>query len=306
MVPTAAWYSEKHLELSAGPGVNAVGSLPWMINGEYQQHVSVEDRGLHYGDGLFETFRVNNQVAINRAQHMHRLRVGLKTLQISASSDLIERHLNKYLYETNLPPIARLKVIVTRGGPARGYASIQAMPPTVVIGAAPYNDIDESKRIAGVTLRFCSTRLSSNETLAGVKHLNRLEQVLARSEWQDDTIYEGLMFDAEESIVEGTMSNLFLVHNTVLTTPTLDRSGVRGVMRGVIMEYIASEMGLVVKEQRVSRDDLHSADEVFISNSLIGALPVSQCDEFSWLPGPVTQDIHSAVLQREYSAVRRQ
>lgn len=302
----AAWCFEKHLDLSAGPSVTTVDSLPWMINGTYQQSVSLENRGLHYGDGLFETLRVNNRVAINRAQHMRRLRNGLKTLRISASMELIENHLTKYLYDTNLPSLARLKVLVTRGEPATGYASSPAMQATIVIGAAPYSDIEESKRLAGVSLRFCSMRLSSNATLAGVKHLNRLEQVLARSEWQDDNVFEGLMFNSEGTIVEGTMSNLFLVNNTVLKTPKLDHSGVSGVMRGVIIEYIAPELGLVVEEQPVSRDDLCSADEVFISNSLIGALSVKQCEEYSWPVGPVCRAIHNAVIERENSAVYQQ
>lgn len=276
-----------------------------MINGDYQQALSVEDRGLHYGDGLFETLRVNNQVAINRCEHMRRLRNGLKTLRIPASMDLIEEHLAKYLCETKLPPLARLKIIVTRGEPARGYAGSESMQATVAIGAAAYTDIEESKRQAGVTLRFCTMHLSSNAKLAGIKHLNRLEQVLARSEWQDDAIFEGLMFDSEESIVEGTMSNVFLVKNTVLKTPKLDLSGVRGVMRGLIIEQIAPKLGLVVDEQAVSLDDLRLADEVFISNSLIGALSVRQCEEFAWSPGAVCREIHSAIVQREYYAVHQ-
>ncbi len=283
-----------------------MGSLPWMLNGEWQQSVSIEDRGLHYGDGLFETLRVNNQVAINRAQHMRRLQSGLKTLQIPASIELIDRHLSKYLREIDLPPLARLKIIVTRGAPASGYARSASMQATIVIGCSPYADVEESKRQAGVTLRFCSMRLSSNTRLAGVKHLNRLEQILARAEWQDEHVFEGLMFDSEECIVEGTMSNVFLVNDSVLTTPRLDSSGVSGVMRGVIIDQIAPELGLLVKQQPVLRDDLHSADEMFISNCLIGVLAVKQCEEFSWVPGPVTRDILAAIRQREYSAVHQQ
>ncbi|MFK7731647.1 MAG: aminodeoxychorismate lyase [Pseudomonadales bacterium] len=286
--------------------MNTVDSLPWMINGDYQLSLSVTDRGFHYGDGLFETLRVNNQVVVNYAEHLLRLDSGLKTLNIPAPLHMIESHLAKYLRDNALPALSRLKIIVSRGGPAAGYVSEPSMQATIAIGAAPYKDIDDSKRQGGITLRFCTMRLSSNSVLAGIKHLNRLEQVLARSEWQDDSIFEGLMFDADDSIVEGTMSNLFLVENSVLKTPKLDNCGVRGVMRGVIIDCIAPELGLRVEELTLSRDNLRLADEVFISNSLIGAVPVRQCEEFSWSPGPVCSRIQNAIAHREYSAVHYQ
>ncbi len=270
-------------------------TLPWMINGEYQQFISADSRGYHYGDGLFETIRVQDQVALNLPMHIQRMHSGLRTLGIAANLELIESQVQKYMHQLQLPTVARLKIIVSRGGAARGYSCATSAPAHIAIGCSPYEDVTEELQKKGIQLRFCAMRLSLNPVLAGIKHLNRLEQVLARAEWQDDRIFEGLMFDTDDNLVEGTMSNLFLVVNDVLRTPAIDRCGVSGVMRREILDRIAPELGIDTEVGRLTRHDLRAADEVFITNSLIGSLSCRQCEDLHWAVGPMRLRIQNAI-----------
>jgi 4-amino-4-deoxychorismate lyase len=136
-------------------------------------------------------------------------------------------------------------------------------------------------------VRLCRLRLGQNTVLAGIKHLNRLEQVLARGEWDDDGIMEGLLLDGEERLVEGTMSNLFLIRDRILMTPELIRCGVAGILRTVVME-LAAGVPLPVQVTPLGLDDLREADEVFLTNSLIGIWPVIAVDDRPYRRGALT------------------
>ena len=131
-----------------------------------------------------------------------------------------------------------------------------------------------------ITVRICSMKLGTNERLAGLKTLNRLESVLARSEWRDKRIVEGLLRDADENIVCGTMSNLFIRRGNVLVTPLLDRCGVAGVMRRWVLEQ-APALGLKLTLRRVSLRDLRGAEEVFMTNALSGLMSVGEINDGS-------------------------
>jgi 4-amino-4-deoxychorismate lyase len=151
----------------------------------------------------------------------------------------------------------------------------------------PFPDYPQEYRSAGVTTRICETPLGCNPRLAGIKHLNRLEQVLARSEWEDPAIQEGIMLDSDGHIIEGTMSNLFLISNNMLYTPDLSRCGVTGVMREVVIE-LANSLGISVKSITMHRSMLEEGDELFLTNSLIGIWPVVRCDDKVYALGAVT------------------
>lgn len=124
-----------------------------------------------------------------------------------------------------------------------------------------------------MAVRYCETTISENSKLAGVKHLNRLEQILARNEWDTDEFQEGLMLTAQGNVVDGTMSNIFAVKDNMLFTPGLSLSGVAGVMRKTIID-IAKNCGLSVFEKDFTKSELELADEIFLSNSLFGIWPV--------------------------------
>ncbi len=120
--------------------------------------------------------------------------------------------------------------------------------------------------------------------------MNRLEQVLARNEWNDDQIHEGLMLDQTDCIVEGTMSNLFLVKDGILHTPTLDRCGVAGIMRSLVIEC-ANQNGSSVNVTRLSIKDIGEADELFVTNSIIVYWPIRLLGNTRFRVGPVTLNV---------------
>jgi len=168
---------------------------------------------------------------------------------------------------------AVLKLIVSRGVGVRGYrpSGRERCTRILTLGALP----PHADLAAPARLRICSLRLAANPDLAGLKTLNRLESVLARAEWRDARVIEGLMLDADENLVCGTMSNLFVRRGSCLTTPLLDRCGVEGVMRRFVLE-LAPRLGLEPAVRRLRLDDLGAAEEIFMSNAVAGIMPVGE------------------------------
>ena len=116
-------------------------------------------------------------------------------------------------------------------------------------------------------------RYAHNSVLAGIKHLNRLEQVLARSEWTDSSIAEGVVLDHEENVIEGTMSNVFYIKGKTLYTPELSACGVDGIIRRKVIT-LATELHLEICINKISLKSLMDADEIFMCNSVIGVWPI--------------------------------
>jgi 4-amino-4-deoxychorismate lyase len=170
-----------------------------------------------------------------------------------------------------------LKLIITRRALTRGYQSPPAAPAERLLIFYPQLFTAPESLSAGVQVRLCRQRLAEQPKLAGIKHLNRLEQVLARAEWDDPAIAEGLMLDQCSRLIEGTMSNLFLVRAGAVYTPRLHRCGVAGVVRELVIQRMAAECASVF-EADLTLDDLYAADEVFLTNSLIGIWPVIKID----------------------------
>jgi 4-amino-4-deoxychorismate lyase len=139
----------------------------------------------------------------------------------------------------------------------------------------------------GIRTRICKLRLGLQPALAGLKHLNRLEQVLARAEWNDKSIHEGILLDPEDHVISAISSNLFLVSGANLMTPRMDRCGVRGVMRAKILKAFKSRC----EQRRITLDMLPEADEVFVCNSVRGIFPVTRIDHWEYPIGPVTREI---------------
>jgi 4-amino-4-deoxychorismate lyase len=238
------------------------------INGRKSARIDYRDRGLQYGDGVFETMRVRRGQIRLMQYHVERLDMSCRQLDIAGPSlRALRRELARI---AALRSEGVLKLIVTRGASSsRGYRptgrerctrilALHALPKTVLAdGSTP------------ARVRLCATPLGLNPRLAGIKTLNRLESVLARAEWSDARIWEGLMRDVDENIVCGTMSNLFLRRGSSLMTPVLDRCGVAGVMRRWILET-AGGLRLSPVERRIRWQDLSEAEEVFMSNAVVG------------------------------------
>jgi 4-amino-4-deoxychorismate lyase len=237
------------------------------INGRRRSLLDQRDRGLQYGDGVFETMRVRAGGIRLLDFHLERLAAGCRLLKIrSTAPHLLRRELERIAAARQQ---GVLKLIITRGAGPRGYRPPPRAGTTriVTLNALPRAAASDAE--TPVRMRACATRLSVNPSLAGMKTLNRLDSVLARSEWTDARIWEGLMRDADGHWVCGTMSNLFLRRGTALMTPLLDRCGVAGVMRRWILASAAG-VHLRAVERRIRFEDLKSAEEVFMSNAVSG------------------------------------
>jgi 4-amino-4-deoxychorismate lyase len=170
-----------------------------------------------------------------------------------------------------------VKLVVTRGSGVRGYCPPAEPAPRRIVTGLPWPERDPACWTRGVRVRWCLTRLGRNPVLAGLKHLNRLEQVLARAEWDDDSIAEGLMMDEGGRVIGGTQTNLFAATRDGFATPALTECGVAGVMRRAFGAW-AAERGLVVAERMLTPADLDAGGSLLLTNSLIGAWPVRELD----------------------------
>ncbi|MBL0949671.1 MAG: aminodeoxychorismate lyase [Pseudomonas sp.] len=261
------------------------------VNGAPGEQLSVRDRGLAYGDGLFETIAVRGGRIPLLARHMARLAEGCRRLSIPLDLLLMESELQAFAGQLG-EGVAKL--VVTRGEGQRGYAPPQPCQPLRILQAAPLPQYPAAHAEQGVRLFPCVTRLAEQPLLAGLKHLNRLEQVLARAEWQGAEYAEGLMRDSSGRIIEGVYSNLFLVIEGGLVTADLSRCGVAGVMRAEILQQVQL-LGLAIELRDISFEELLSADEVFLCNSLYGIWPVRALQERHWSVGPLTRKLQAIV-----------
>jgi 4-amino-4-deoxychorismate lyase len=240
------------------------------VNGREGVTVDSRDRGFNYGDGLFETMRVRRRGVRLLDYHLDRLDEGCRRLGINGvSRRVLRRELNA---AAALRVDGVLKLVVTRGVGERGYRPTGKERATRVLSLHPLATPAQGAATLR-TARLCRLRLGVNPQLAGLKTLNRLECVLARAEWQDPEIWEGLLRDTDGSLVCGTMSNLFLRTGSALMTPKLDRCGVAGVMRRWVLET-AGMLKLRVREKRVLWSDVGKADEVFMTNAVAGVVPL--------------------------------
>ncbi|MDO8827068.1 aminodeoxychorismate lyase [Methylophaga sp.] len=267
-----------------------------LINGQPENRIDVADRGLQYGDGLFETIAYRHGRLEFLSDHLSRLMEGCDRLNIAFSATQQQSLLSEIdSVCQQLNSDAVIKVMLTRGAGGRGYRYQADMLPTRIISshAMPVYPV---ANISGITVRICQQRLAINPSLAGIKHLNRLEQILARNEWQDETIAEGLMLDYQERLIEGTMSNLFLVQNNKLFTAELSSSGIAGIMRKQLIR-IADSLDIPLSITSLTVDDLKSAEEVFVCNSLIGIWPVIRITDLDvdLSYGPLTLKLQNAL-----------
>lgn len=256
-----------------------------IVDGVAQAMIQADDRGLSYGDGVFRTLLLRGGRPANWQRHYTKLAADCACLGINCPEISV--------FEQDLAQIpvtetaCVVKIIVTRGISQRGYAPFSALTPARIVLASALPAPAPDCLSVGVRVRICSLRLARQPRLAGVKHLNRLEQVLARSEWQAPDIAEGLLLDEGEHVIGGTMSNLFIIRNQQLYTADLSHSGIAGVTRDRIMR-LAANLGLIVKVTQLNLADLFAAEEVMLCNSVIGVWQVRELDQKQWQSGRFT------------------
>jgi 4-amino-4-deoxychorismate lyase len=265
-----------------------------LVNGHAADSLPVLDRGLQFGDGVFRTLAVSGGRPLNWMNHHARLAADCGTLGLACpESELLAAEIAEVA-----PADATVKIIVTRGASGRGYGIPAGVRETRVVAAFESPSWDSRLAFDGVRLRLCTIRLALQPRLAGVKSLNRLENVLARREWRDSAVHEGLLCDSEGRVVEATTANVFVVHRGHLVTPRLDRCGVAGAQRDRVRQLAAS-LDERCEEVDLGIDEVMRADEVFLTNSLIRLWPVREIDGRVFRPGPVARVLREAIAAQE-------
>ncbi len=249
------------------------------IDGVEGNLLPADDRGLQYGDGVFETILVRNGVPRFLALHRDRLRRGLAQLGISFSADrALEDDIARAA--AMAPPLAILKIIITRGTARRGYAPPAQAVARRIVSLWLTTPLPAEVIEKGVILDVARLRLPQPSPFAGLKHLNRLENVLAAAEVTGES-FDALLLDNGGHLVSATSSNVFLVRGRELLTPRVDRVGVDGILRQVVLRE-AARLGIAAREQDLALDDLASADGMFITNARIGVVPVQRVREHAF------------------------
>ena len=259
-----------------------------LVNGVISDSIPAIDRGLAYGDGVFRTLLLRGGRPLHWPLHYAKLAADCRALGMECPSEPVLAR--EIIQAAQHEPDCVLKIIVTRGTGQRGYAPPQATQVTRVVMAAPLPRYPEEFMQTGIEARFCDIRLGLQPALAGLKHLNRLENVLARAEWDDPAIAEGVLLDVEGNVIGGTMSNLFIVERGALFTPGLTRCGVAGVTRARLMRAAAAH-DMSCHIENISSGRLLQADAILLVNSIIGVWQVVRLAGKTWGPMMVVRQL---------------
>ena len=258
-----------------------------LVNGELSPFVGADDRALAFGDGLWERVAVVNGTPWWWQDHMNRLRRGCELLGLAPPSQSVL--LREIQTVTAGRKQAIVKLILSRGAGSVAYLPGSDQVQTRVITAYPWPEERVRKAQLGVAARVCKTRIAVQPLLGGINHLNRLEMVLAAREMADHEEQEGLLLDANDHLISAIDSNLVLVFGDQMLTPRMDRSGVRGVLRGRIIREFKARTEL----RRITVDMIAEASEVFLCDVVRGIVPVLSVDGLELSPGPVTAEMQT-------------
>jgi len=262
-----------------------------LINGAKQSKISIFNRNIQFGDGLFETCVIENKKILFWVNHFARLNKGCEQLKISRVDESVwlsdvKKALSLCSYDRCV-----VKLILSRGESLRGYGFKDDIKP---VRAVIVSELQKVTLNNSFCLEYCQSGYDSNPKLAGIKHCNRLEQVLARAGLKSD---EGIMLDENHNVISVTQGNIYAIHGNTLITPKLDKCGVEGTRRDVILD-LAKLLGIKVKVDTLSVKELGQANEVFISNSIIGIQSISQIGDISFSENLITKKIKDAFTEK--------
>ena len=265
-------------------------TLIW-VDGLPADSLPLPDRGLEFGDGLFETLLLRSGTPLYPGLHSERLQRGGLVLGFPACRDAMARQL-----AVATAAVAgkgwswtALRITVTRGNGPRGYAPPMETTPRWVMRATR---LDKVEMLPPAALAVAGIRWPLQPAMAGLKHLNRLEQVLAAGEYQRAGLDEAVMLDQQGAVISVVAGNLFLATGKRLLTPSLQQCGIAGTRRRLVIERWAPALGLQVEETPVSLEQVGQADEVFFCNSLIGLRPVASLSGRSWQSHPLCMALY--------------
>ncbi|MCB1843213.1 MAG: aminodeoxychorismate lyase [Halioglobus sp.] len=261
--------------------------LTW-LDGAAVDALPLPDRGLEFGDGLFETLLLVDAVPAFLPLHLARLQRGLDVLRFPDCIERVEQYLADAVRELALKNwrYVAVRLTLTRGGGPRGYAPPQDSRPRCIVRASQIQG-DLTVPSAPARLGECSVRLGSQPALAGLKHLNRLEQVLCALEAREQSADDAVMLDQDGNVVCVGTGNLFMVKGRRLLTPPIIDCGIHGTRRQLVMERWAPSLRHEVVESRFTLQDMRDADEVFYTNSLVGIRAVRALGELEWCDHPL-------------------
>ncbi len=266
--------------------------LAHTVNGSFNGTISPLDRGLAYGDGVFRTLKMVDGLPQHWPAHYQKLVADCGAIGIVCpSAELLMSDLQQLFIPDE---VAVAKIIITRGDGERGYTPPAITAPMRLVIKSNMPNYPESRYSDGVHLHVCETRIAHQPKLAGVKHLNRLENVLARMEWHNPAISEGLMLDFQGNVIECTSANIFARFGDALITPRLDCCGIAGITRQRILDF-AHTLHLNAKVENFDLQKLFSADEIIICNSLYGAWQVRSIADKTWPKQTLSADIRRAL-----------
>nr|WP_319555042.1 aminodeoxychorismate lyase [uncultured Vibrio sp.] len=245
------------------------------VNGIPQTHVSLSDRSFQYGDGCFTTILTKKGELVYWPEHVARMEACLKTLGIPFPDwqVVFEWAADAAMSED----YAGVKIHISRGTGGRGYSPSGIEGPTVTISNFPFPRHYVDWQANGISLGVCETRLGIQPLLAGHKHNNRLEQILAKAEMEGTGFADAVTLNVQNHVIETTMANLFWVKDNSVYTPDLSLSGVAGVMRRKVLEFCVANR-INVKVDTFYLAELLEADEVWMCNSLLGVAPVTSIE----------------------------
>ena len=268
----------------------------WFCDGQRIDTVPIDDRAFQYGDGLFETIAIREGQPRLWDYHLERLEYGCDRLRFERPA---RKTLRKWLDQAVCNADggvtdATVKLVLSAGLSERGYGRGTPTGTTVYVGVFDAAAVTADHYREGVDTVICDTRLALFSPTAGCKTLNRIEQVLARSEVVEHGAFEGLTLDGEGRLICGTMSNVFTISDDSIATPSLDRCGVEGVMRRHVIAAL-EQRDRLVDVRDISESELLGADEVFLCNSQFGVIPVQRCGQKTWLDHPGTRFVMSVM-----------
>lgn len=269
------------------------GNTVIWLNGVAATALPLPDRGVEFGDGLFETLLVNGTEPLYSELHLARFQAGCRALMFPDCSVAVQQQLR----QAALASAARgwrwsaLRVTVTRGAGPRGYAPPEPADPRIIITATRLEETT-AHMPDPARLGLASVRWPAQPLLAGLKHLNRLENVLAAREYREAGYDEAVMLDQQGNPISVVAANFFAVCDGQLLTPPLHGCGIAGTRRDLVMRRWAPALGLAVREEFMTVDQLESAQEVFYSNSLLGLRPVASFGKRTWNEHPVCAALH--------------
>ncbi|MCT4717399.1 aminodeoxychorismate lyase [Enterobacteriaceae bacterium H18W14] len=249
----------------------------YLINGQWQTTLPANDRAVQFGDGCFTTAVLKKGKVSFSEQHLRRLRLACEKLQLPftewsmLASEMQQLAMNEQR--------AVLKVIISRGAGGRGYSAANCNQPTRILSVSPFPTFYDDWRKSGISLALSPICMGVNPHLAGIKHLNRLEQVLIRTHLEQTPAQEALVLDSDGWLTECCAANLFWRKGNAVFTPFVDRAGVNGTMRQHVMACL-KEAGWRLQEVRERVETLADADELIICNALMPVVPVKQAE--SW------------------------